>query len=94
VQVCGRHMGEKEKWKNIMKRGGSGETRMERNSHSEVPAPLSLRTVSGSVLMFVAHITTKDHAGIPSLGCPLGPCRCPRAVQDWSWPREHPVLIV
>lgn len=64
--------------------------RVERNSHGEVLAPLSLRAVSG----FVAQITTKDHAHIPSLGYLLGPRRCPRAVQNWSWPGEHPVLIV
>lgn len=32
--------------------------------------------------MLTAHITTKVHAEIPSLGCCLGP----RVVQTWSRP--------
>jgi hypothetical protein len=40
----------------------------------------------GSVLMSMVHITTKDHEGIPDLGCYLWPHWCPRAVQCWSHP--------
>lgn len=39
-----------------------------------------------SVLMSVAHATTKDHVEVPSLRCYLDPCRCPKAVQN------HPAL--
>jgi hypothetical protein len=33
-----------------------------------------LKAMSGSVLMSVAHITSKGHLGIPGLGWCLGPC--------------------
>lgn len=36
----------------------------------------------GSLSMPVAHITTKNHADFPGLGCCLGPHWCPRVVQS------------
>jgi hypothetical protein len=61
---------------------------------------LAPRAMSGSValqqqlcvaMMSMAHIITKDHAGIPDVGCCLGPessssgCRTQK-----SWPRTPP----
>lgn len=40
----------------------------------------------GSMSMFIAHIATKDYAGIPGPGSLLGPRISPRAVQSWPGP--------
>lgn len=37
----------------------------------------------GSALMSVAQDSTKDRVDTPSLASYLGPCKCPRAVQNW-----------
>lgn len=61
---------------------------------------LLLRTMSGPMAMrqqwsvptSIDQETTKGHSDIPSLGCHLRPCWCPRAEQ--SWPHPSPAFTL
>lgn len=40
----------------------------------------------GSVSLSSAYITIRDHGDIPGVGSCLGPCSCPRTLQNWPCP--------
>lgn len=88
VQACGEEMGEEEKRNGLstMKRRGTGDLRVERNSlmriacpatwgHGEVQLVLLLRTVPGSMAMQQQESVSMMVAlvDVRDLGCRLGP---------------------
>ena len=102
-QVCGRKVGKKEKQNSlsIVKRGSSGDVRLERNSLTDkrpVKPPEAL-VMSGTMLPLRAFLGLWPCSNSGQGQCPwpmlppeaiwlslVWPCGCPRAVRSWPGP--------